>query len=108
VLDRCRAAAPSVGLRPFLVEWRPATLPTLAAPGLSLHGQLRAFDFQIQRGDQTIAGPDSTTIRGVWAAQGWTERLATAVRSASTRLQGPLRTPDEPWHYVYSPESDLP
>src|SRR5262245_29063947 len=43
------------GLQRFLVDWRPPVLPTLAAPGLSRHGQLRAFDFQVKQGDRIVA-----------------------------------------------------
>jgi hypothetical protein len=91
-------------LRSFLVAWRPPALPSLAAPGLSLHGQLRAFDFQVKRGERIVAGPDTSTIRGVWLAEGWKERVRTAVQSASRSFRGPLEVPDEPWHYVYEPE----
>jgi hypothetical protein len=90
-------------LRQFLVDWRPPVLPTLAAPGLSRHGRLRAFDFQVKRGDRVVAGPDSSTIATVWTAQGWTTRVRTAVRAATTKLDGPLEHPNEPWHYVYEP-----
>jgi hypothetical protein len=110
VADRCRApgtreprSAEPARLRRFLADWRPPALPTLAAPGLSLHGQLRAIDFQVQQGDRVIAGPEAATIRTVWTAQGWTEKLRAAVRSTSTTLRGPLEYPDEPWHYAYEP-----
>jgi hypothetical protein len=106
VADRCRDSdltTTPARLRRFLVDWRPPALPTLAAPGLSLHGQLRAFDVQVKQGDRIVAGPDSSTIASVWTAQGWTRKLRTAVRSASTALRGPLEYPDEPWHYVYEP-----
>jgi hypothetical protein len=38
-------------VREFLTGYSPEPVPTLAAPGLSPHGQMRAVDFQIQRDD---------------------------------------------------------
>lgn len=74
--------------------------PTLAVPGLSPHGQARAFDFQVMRGGQLIAGPSSPSA---WDSAGWTAKLQEAVRSASTKFSGPLASPREPWHYDYRP-----
>jgi hypothetical protein len=74
--------------------------PTLAVPGLSPHGQSRAFDFQVMRGSQLIAGP---TGAGRWDSEGWTEKVRAAVTSASTKFSGPLASPREPWHYDYRP-----
>jgi hypothetical protein len=106
----CRGSGPSgaplaqpAQLRRTLLEWRPSQPPALAAPGLSLHGQLRAFDFQVQQGESIVAGPNTGSIATVWTAQGWTERLRAAVRSTSRVLEGPLQFPDEPWHYSYRP-----
>jgi hypothetical protein len=87
----------------FLETWHPSRTPTLAAPGLSRHGQARAFDFQIKRGDKVIAGTDSSTSVGAWDRHGWTQKLQNAVRSAGDRFVGPLQTPYEPWHYEYNP-----
>jgi hypothetical protein len=89
--------------RQFLKSFRPATTPTVATPGLSQHGQLRAFDFQVQRGNQLVAGTESSTIDSVWEAQGWTKKLKAAVTSASNKFKGPLVSPREPWHYDYVP-----
>jgi hypothetical protein len=80
-----------------------AVTPTLATPGLSQHGQLRAFDFQIKKGAQIVAGTDSSTVKTIWDAQGWTQKLKTAVTAASRKLSGPLTSPREPWHYTYIP-----
>lgn len=74
--------------------------PTLAVPGLSPHGQARAFDFQVMRGQQLIAGPSSASS---WDSAGWTAKLQEAVRAAGTKFSGPLATPREPWHYDYQP-----
>jgi hypothetical protein len=74
--------------------------PTLAVPGLSPHGQSRAFDFQVMRGPQLVAGP---TGAGAWDREGWTEKLRAAVTRASTKFTGPLERPREPWHYEYRP-----
>lgn len=74
--------------------------PTLAVPGLSPHGQSRAFDFQVMRGSQLIAAPSSP---GAWDSAGWTEKVREAVTRASTKFAGPLASPREPWHYDYRP-----
>lgn len=74
--------------------------PTLAVPGLSPHGQSRAFDFQVMRGSQLVAAPSSP---GAWDSAGWTEKVREAVTRASTKFAGPLASPREPWHYDYRP-----
>jgi hypothetical protein len=89
----------------FLVAYQPVPTPTVAAPGLSPHGQMRAVDFQVHQGDRIIAGPRTATIATDWDATGWSSRLDAAVRAASRRFIGPLAAPREPWHYTYSPES---
>lgn len=87
----------------FLTAWQPEPPPTLAAPGLSPHGQSLAYDFQIQKGSELVAGADSRQIDSVWTGQGWTARLAAAVAAGSEHFHGPLAVPDEPWHYQYTP-----
>jgi hypothetical protein len=89
--------------REFVVNWVPPTAAPLAAPGLSAHGQLRAFDFQVQRAGSTIAGPSTASTARDWDQAGWTARLQQAVSAASDRFVGPLASPREPWHYVYAP-----
>jgi hypothetical protein len=74
--------------------------PTLAVPGLSPHGQSRAFDFQVMRGSQLVAGPSGA---GAWDSAGWTEKVRAAVTRVSTKFSGPLASPREPWHYDYRP-----
>jgi len=80
----------------------PAAVPVpLAAPGLSLHGQSRAMDFQVRRGNQTVAGTEVASVAGVWEKQGWARRLERAVDPAQGVFVGPLKMPNEPWHYEY-------
>jgi hypothetical protein len=86
---------------------RPSPIPTLAAPGLSRHGRMQAVDFQVKRGDRTIAGPSYGDVAPIWEGQGWAYRLARAVHAASDRFNGPLATPNEPWHYEYEPPERL-
>jgi hypothetical protein len=84
----------------FLREWRPApNAAPLAVPGLSLHGRSRAIDFQITQNGRIIAPTEVAKVRSVWERQGWAVKLAAAMRE--TRFVGPLRSPNEPWHYEY-------
>ena len=88
----------------FLRAWRPvpAAAP-LAAPGLSLHGRSRAIDFQVTHGERIIAPTEVAKVRSVWEQQGWSDKLAAVMRD--THFVGPLRSPDEPWHYEYAPRT---
>ena len=92
-------------LKAFLAGHRPVPTPTIAAPGLSLHGQMRAIDFQVHQGGRVVAGPSAATIATDWAAAGWAAKLAAAVREASDRFVGPQASPPAPWHYTYVPEA---
>jgi hypothetical protein len=92
-------------LQSFLVGYVPEPTPTLAAPGLSPHGQMRAVDFQVQAEGQIIAAPDISTINTVWEGQGWANKLHAAVSSSTSKLIGPLALPHEPWHYAYAPDA---
>ena len=92
-------------LESFLAAHRPEPTPTVAAPGLSPHGQMRAVDFQVHQGDRIVAGPTTATMTADWDAAGWAARLDAAVRAASNRFVGPLASPREPWHYTFSPEA---
>jgi hypothetical protein len=84
----------------FLREWRPAPgAAPLAVPGLSPHGRSRAIDFQITRNGRIIAPTEIAKVRSVWEGQGWAGKLAAALRD--TRFVGPLKSPNEPWHYEY-------
>jgi hypothetical protein len=85
----------------FLESWRPSPVAPLAAPGLSLHGRMRAIDFQIMRGPDIVAATDIAAAAREWDAPGWTHKLQRAVRAAGARFAGPLQSPHEPWHYEY-------
>ena len=100
------ASPDSAALLRFLdrVEtYQPIHRPTVAVPGLSLHGQLRAFDFAVMHEDRVVATTSSKTIDAVWKAGGWADRLRTAVQQSGARLSGPMVTPPEPWHYERIP-----
>ena len=90
-------------LRRALIEWKPKVATALAAPGLSAHGQGRAFDFQVERDRQVIAGVDVGVASQQWCAAGWTQKLRAAVSVAGNHFAGPLESPFEPWHYSYVP-----
>jgi hypothetical protein len=90
-------------LEAFLRSYSPDPAPTVAAPGLSLHGQARAVDFQVHRGEEIVAGPDTRSIGTVWEQGGWAAKLELAVREAGKTFRGPLVAPREPWHYTYTP-----
>jgi hypothetical protein len=85
----------------FLRAASTGATPTLAVPGLSPHGQSRAFDFQVVRGSQLIAGTSASDE--AWDKAGWTQKLQEAVGRASAKFTGPLASPREPWHYDYRP-----
>lgn len=91
-------------LRAFLLAWQPPVRAPLAAPGLSSHGRARAIDFQIHQGNRVVAGPETARIESDWVRHGWSARLASAVRGVSGKFEGPLKSPDEPWHYEYDPQ----
>jgi hypothetical protein len=89
-------------LRAALKQWKPDVPVALAAPGLSPHGQGRAFDFQVERDGQIIAGADMASATRQWDAAGWTQKLHAAVVKAGPHFAGPLESPYEPWHYSYA------
>ena len=88
----------------ILKEMRPSPPSPLAAPGLSMHGQSRAIDFQIMKSGRIVAATEVGAVAREWDAAGWTRRLKQAVFAASPRFKGPLTAPDEPWHYEYRVE----
>jgi len=89
--------------REFLTQWIPERPAPLAAPGLSLHGRARAIDFQVQKGDEVIAWPDTSSIQSVWIGAGWADRLNASIKAVSSQFDGPLTLPPEPWHFEYKP-----
>jgi hypothetical protein len=102
-------ALPSAAeLQKALIDWQANSSATLAAPGLSAHGQARAFDFQVERGGELIAGTDASSARSQWDTAGWTQKLHAAVNSAGNHFAGPLQSPYEPWHYAYLPAAPQP
>ena len=98
------AGAPdAAAVRGALMNWTPGVAAPLAAPGLSAHGQARAFDFQVEHHGRVIAGIESALAQRQWDAAGWTHRLHAAVIEAGGHFSGPLASPYEPWHYAYTP-----
>ena len=100
-LSASGGTADTAAVRAALMQWQPPLAATLAAPGLSAHGQARAFDFQVQRDGKVIAGLDAAAARQRWDAAGWTQKLHAAVERAGNRFAGPLLSPYEPWHYAW-------
>jgi hypothetical protein len=93
----------AAALRTAQITWEPRSAAPLAAPGLSAHGQGRAFDFQILRNGRPVAGFSVSSARQQWDAAGWTRRLHAAVVASGRPFTGPLQSPYEPWHYLYTP-----
>jgi len=85
----------------FLTNWYPSTPAPLAAPGLSAHGQLRAIDFQITNAGRIVAGTSVASVTQTWEKPGWHNKLRRAIETAGADFVGPLRAPNEPWHYTY-------
>jgi len=90
--------------RDLLVNHKPVPTPTLAAPGLSLHGRMQAVDFQVHAGNRIVAGPDASSVTAAWESSGWKSKLQAAVIEADSGFVGPLKTPNEPWHYEFRPD----
>ncbi len=91
-------------LKEFLVGHTPVPTPTIAAPGLSLHGQMRAIDFQVHQGGRMVAGPRTSTIPADWESSEWAAKLDAAVHEGSDKFIGPSASPPAPWHYTYVPD----
>ena len=92
----------------FLRNLPPMIPVPLAAPGLSLHGQSRALDFQIRKDGRTVAGPEVASVVEIWEKQGWARKLADAVDPSNGVFVGPLESLNEPWHYEYVGSRPLP
>jgi hypothetical protein len=93
-------------LRELLLTHAPQPPSALAAPGLSPHGRLRAIDFQVESAGRIVAGTDTASIATEWVTDGWKARLRDAVTAADAGFEGPLASPDEPWHYEYRPQPE--
>ena len=105
-LDRRFAGNPSpatADIRDALVHWTPNSAAALAAPGLSAHGQGRAFDFAVARDGHIVAGLEAASAHSRWDDAGWTRKLHAAVAASGKPFVGPLQSPYEPWHYAYTP-----
>jgi hypothetical protein len=100
--------ASAEAVRRALMDWKPSVAAPLAAPGLSAHGQARAFDFQVARRGEIVAGTEFASAPQRWDAAGWTEKLRLAVRASGGNFVGPLASPYEPWHYAYTPPATTP
>jgi hypothetical protein len=99
-----RTASPStMELRNALMQWTPDNAAALAAPGLSAHGQGRAFDFAVAHNGEVVAGLEAASAHQQWDAAGWTRKLHAAVTASGKPFVGPLQSPYEPWHYAYTP-----
>ncbi len=97
------ASVPTAELRDAMVQWTPRSAAALAAPGLSAHGQGRAFDFAVARNGQIVAGLEASSARSRWDDAGWSRKLHAAVSASGKPFAGPLPSPYEPWHYAYTP-----
>ena len=93
-------------LKAWLSGHAPNPSPNLAAPGLSAHGQMHAIDFQISKNGSLIAQANSAEIDSIWRAQGWSAKLKASITAAGPAFEGPLTSPDEPWHYNYTPHHE--
>jgi hypothetical protein len=84
-----------------VVEAKLSGSPSNATPGLSQHGQAKAFDFVVYKGRDVVASTETATLKEKWDDAGWTAKLKKAVQEAGDKFVGPLPAPYEPWHYVY-------
>ncbi len=95
-------AASLEAFKRFLASWRPAPVAPLAAPGLSAHGRMRAVDFAILREGRIVAATNVGAVATQWEATGWSRRLKEAIVASGAPFEGPLKSPNEPWHYDYT------
>ena len=94
-------------LRTWLSGFTVTNRANIAAPGLTLHGQARAIDFQVMQDGRIIAGADSKQIERVWRVDKWDVKLKESMLAAGPSFSGPLISPNEPWHYDYDPTSRI-
>ena len=86
----------------WLRAFKPAKRANLAAPGLTLHGRANAIDFQIMKDGRIYAGANGKQVESLWRAEGWDVKLKASMDAAGPSFTGPLKDPDEPWHYDYT------
>jgi hypothetical protein len=53
------------------------------------------------------AGANSRQVETVWRAEGWDTKLQASIAAAGPSFTGPLKNPDEPWHFTYTPADEL-
>jgi hypothetical protein len=82
---------------------RPVPALTWATPGLSQHGQAKAFDFVVHDGAGKVIVGTNSSQKHKWREERWSEQLKSAITGAKARFSGPLTSPDEPWHFIYTP-----
>lgn len=87
----------------WLRGFQSSTRANLAAPGLTLHGRASAIDFQIMKDGKIHAGANGKEVESAWRAEGWDLKLKTSMDAAGPAFKGPLKNPDEPWHYDDAP-----
>lgn len=86
----------------WLARFKSSKRANLAAPGLTLHGRAHAIDFQIMHKGKIIAGANSKQIDTIWRADKWDIKLKESIATAGPSFEGPLVSPNEPWHYNYN------
>lgn len=75
----------------------------VATPGLSDHGHGNAFDMEVMDTKGKMMAASHAAWISTWdGPHRWTAKLKDAVeKSGGGRFKGPLKSPYEPWHYVY-------
>lgn len=93
--------------RAYLHQYVVNPEPSSAVPGTSDHGQQHAVDFVVMQNGKPIADTTTATIVPNWQNTGFAKKLKTATEKTPAAialgrpvLQGPLKTPYEPWHYA--------
>ena len=71
------------------------------------------MDFVVKKGSTTVAGTStSASSKNIWRGKekgpdetttDWEQELKDAVTKGAPDFDGPLKKPDEPWHYYYNP-----
>jgi hypothetical protein len=68
---------------------------------------MRAVDFQVMAGNRLVAGTEISSVVETWETSGWKAKLQAAVNEADVGFAGPLKNPNEPWHYDFRPVAGL-